>query len=175
MLTQAGKKVSLQARRDFNVRDVEKLLVGTAGKTHLHRLTHLAVGAIAAADIVCFNVFGVSIGMDDRCATTKTIFFALGTFVAQTCCSRNPISFLRNGRYREIRPVGQVAEPKKVCGDNVHLEYASGGRWDRPCLQNILRGLKAGDVLVVWKLDRLTRSLSDLLAGRTLFLCGKKR
>jgi DNA invertase Pin-like site-specific DNA recombinase len=57
---------------------------------------------------------------------------------------------------------GQVTELKKVC-DLVELEYASGGRWDRPCLQNILRGIKAGDVLVVWKLDRLTRSLSDLL------------
>ena len=58
---------------------------------------------------------------------------------------------------------GQVAELKKVCGDNVELEHASGGRWDRPCLQNILRGIKAGDVLVVWKLDRLSRSLLDLL------------
>jgi DNA invertase Pin-like site-specific DNA recombinase len=57
---------------------------------------------------------------------------------------------------------GQVAELKKVC-DEVHLEYASGGRWDRPCLQNVLRLIKTGDVLVVWKLDRLTRSLSDLL------------
>jgi DNA invertase Pin-like site-specific DNA recombinase len=57
---------------------------------------------------------------------------------------------------------GQVAELKKVC-DEVHLEYASGGRWDRPCLQNVLRHIKQGDVLVVWKLDRLTRSLSDLL------------
>jgi DNA invertase Pin-like site-specific DNA recombinase len=45
----------------------------------------------------------------------------------------------------------------------VVLECASGGRRDRPALQNLLRGLKPGDVLVVWKLDRLTRSLSDLL------------
>jgi DNA invertase Pin-like site-specific DNA recombinase len=57
---------------------------------------------------------------------------------------------------------GQVAELKKFC-DEVHLEYASGGRWDRPCLQNVIRHIKSGDVLVVWKLDRLTRSLSDLL------------
>lgn len=57
---------------------------------------------------------------------------------------------------------GQVAVLKKVC-DEVHCEYASGARWDRPCLQNVLRHIKAGDVLVVWKLDRLTRSLSDLL------------
>jgi DNA invertase Pin-like site-specific DNA recombinase len=43
------------------------------------------------------------------------------------------------------------------------MEYASGGRWDRPALQNLLRALKPGDCLVVWKLDRLTRSLTDLL------------
>jgi DNA invertase Pin-like site-specific DNA recombinase len=57
---------------------------------------------------------------------------------------------------------GQVAKLKEVC-DEVFLEYASGGRWDRPCLQNVLRHIKAGDVLCVWKLDRLSRSLSDLL------------
>ena len=57
---------------------------------------------------------------------------------------------------------GQVKELEKVC-DKVHMEYASGGRWDRPALQNLLRSLKPDDVLVVWKLDRLTRSLSDLL------------
>ena len=59
-------------------------------------------------------------------------------------------------------PNGQLAALKAVC-DEIHTEYASGGRWDRPCLQNVLRHIKAGDVLVVWKLDRLSRSLSDLL------------
>jgi DNA invertase Pin-like site-specific DNA recombinase len=59
-------------------------------------------------------------------------------------------------------PNGQVKELEKVC-DRVHKEYASGGRWERPELQHILRHIKAGDVLVVWKLDRLTRSLSDML------------
>jgi DNA invertase Pin-like site-specific DNA recombinase len=62
----------------------------------------------------------------------------------------------------EQNPNGQVKELEKVC-DKVELEYASGGRWDRPQLQSILRGIKAGDCLTVWKLDRLTRSLSDLL------------
>jgi DNA invertase Pin-like site-specific DNA recombinase len=49
-----------------------------------------------------------------------------------------------------------------VC-DEIHTEFASGARWDRPALQNLLRSLKPDDVLVVWTLDRLTRSLSDLL------------
>src|SRR3954453_3193357 len=42
-------------------------------------------------------------------------------------------------------------------------EAASGGRWDRPELQRLLDQLRKGDVVVVWKLDRLSRSLKDLL------------
>ena len=59
-------------------------------------------------------------------------------------------------------PNGQLAALQSIC-DEIHTEYASGGRWDRPALQNLLRHLKAGDILVVWKLDRLSRSLNDLL------------
>ena len=42
-------------------------------------------------------------------------------------------------------------------------ERASGGRWDRPELHRVLSRLRPGDGLVVWKLDRLSRSLKDLL------------
>lgn len=42
-------------------------------------------------------------------------------------------------------------------------ERASGGRWDRPELRRMLEQLRAKDVVVVWKLDRLSRSLKDLL------------
>jgi DNA invertase Pin-like site-specific DNA recombinase len=42
-------------------------------------------------------------------------------------------------------------------------EHASGGRWDRPELHRALDQLRERDVLVVWKLDRLSRSLKDLL------------
>jgi len=45
----------------------------------------------------------------------------------------------------------------------VFEEAASGGRWDRPILHDMLRQLRPGDTVVVWKLDRLTRSLKDLL------------
>jgi DNA invertase Pin-like site-specific DNA recombinase len=45
----------------------------------------------------------------------------------------------------------------------VFEEAASGGRWDRPILHDMLRQLREGDVVVVWKLDRLSRSLKDLL------------
>jgi DNA invertase Pin-like site-specific DNA recombinase len=42
-------------------------------------------------------------------------------------------------------------------------EAASGGRWDRPELHRMLDLLRKGDVVVVWKLDRLSRSLKDVL------------
>ncbi len=45
----------------------------------------------------------------------------------------------------------------------IYEEIASGGRWDRPQLHRLLDQLRKGDVVVVWKLDRLSRSLRDVL------------
>ena len=45
----------------------------------------------------------------------------------------------------------------------VFEESASGGRWDRPELHRMLDQLREDDIVVVWKLDRLSRSLKDLL------------
>jgi DNA invertase Pin-like site-specific DNA recombinase len=45
----------------------------------------------------------------------------------------------------------------------IFREKASGGRWERPELHKLLSQLRKGDVLVVWKLDRLSRSLRDVL------------
>ena len=42
-------------------------------------------------------------------------------------------------------------------------EVASGGRWDRPELHRLLDQLRGGDSIVVRKLDRLSRSLKDVL------------
>ena len=49
--------------------------------------------------------------------------------------------------------------------DPRHLfeDKASGARDDRPGLQQALAFIRPGDCLVVWKLDRLGRSLSHLL------------
>ena len=46
---------------------------------------------------------------------------------------------------------------------HLHQDRASGARDDRPGLKACLADLRAGDVLVVWKLDRLGRSLSHLI------------
>jgi hypothetical protein len=45
----------------------------------------------------------------------------------------------------------------------VFVETASGGRTDRPILVQVLDQLRPGDTLVVWKLDRLGRSLRHLV------------
>lgn len=49
--------------------------------------------------------------------------------------------------------------------DDEHLvtEHVSGARAQRPGLSRLLEQLEAGDVLTVWKLDRLGRSVSHLV------------
>ena len=45
----------------------------------------------------------------------------------------------------------------------IFKEEASGGRWERPELHKMLDQLRDVDTIVVWKLDRLSRSLKDVL------------
>lgn len=47
--------------------------------------------------------------------------------------------------------------------ENIYREKISGTKMNRPELIACLRSLRQGDVLVVWRLDRLARSLSDLI------------
>jgi len=47
--------------------------------------------------------------------------------------------------------------------DRVFEDTASGSRADRPGLTDALSHLRRGDTLVVWKLDRLGRSLKNLI------------
>lgn len=45
----------------------------------------------------------------------------------------------------------------------IYEEMASGNSADRPEFEHCLKALRAGDTLVVWRLDRLGRSLPDLV------------
>ena len=50
-----------------------------------------------------------------------------------------------------------------VDAGHVYHDFASGVRDDRPGLDSCVRALRTGDVLVVWKLDRLGRNLAHLV------------
>jgi DNA invertase Pin-like site-specific DNA recombinase len=47
--------------------------------------------------------------------------------------------------------------------NNIYEDYASGKIDDRPALDTALKALRPGDILIVWKLDRLGRSLHHLV------------
>jgi len=57
----------------------------------------------------------------------------------------------------------QVAALKSAGYELIFEEKSAGGRWERPELHRLLGQLRKGDILVVWKLDRLSRSLKDVL------------
>ncbi len=52
---------------------------------------------------------------------------------------------------------------EKVGCETIFSEHISGAKSDRPQLQEMIKHLRKGDVVVVWKLDRLGRSLRDLV------------
>jgi len=58
----------------------------------------------------------------------------------------------------------QLDALKKAGCEQVFDETASGAKSDRPELIEALKYCRQGDVLVVWKLDRLARSLKQLIA-----------
>lgn len=47
--------------------------------------------------------------------------------------------------------------------EEIFEDRASGAKADRPGLKRALERLRAGDTLIVWRLDRLGRSLKDLI------------
>ena len=57
----------------------------------------------------------------------------------------------------------QLDALRKAGCRQVYEEVVSGARADRPVLQQALAHLRKGDVLMIWKLDRLGRSLRHLI------------
>ena len=73
------------------------------------------------------------------------------------------LGYARVSKADDQDAAAQVSALKAAGCTRVYEEKASGGRWDRPQLHRMLDQLREGDVIVVWKLDRLSRSLKDLL------------
>lgn len=58
----------------------------------------------------------------------------------------------------------QVIALEEAGCDKVYEEVVSGIKAERPKLNNLIKQLRPNDVLVVWKLDRLGRSLKNLIS-----------
>ena len=52
---------------------------------------------------------------------------------------------------------------KKAGCEQIYEDQLSGAKAERPGLQQALAYARSGDTLVVWRLDRLSRSLKDLI------------
>ncbi len=63
----------------------------------------------------------------------------------------------------------QLDALKNVSCDKIYSEKVSGGKKERPELGKLLKKIKGGDSLYCYKLDRLGRSLKDLVQFMTLF------
>ncbi len=57
----------------------------------------------------------------------------------------------------------QIDALKNAGCDRIYEEIAKGARTDRPVLNQLLKIIQPGDTLVIWKFDRLGRSLQHLV------------
>lgn len=57
----------------------------------------------------------------------------------------------------------QIDALEKVGCKQIYQEKISGTKRERPELQKMLDSLRADDIVIIWKLDRLARSLTDLV------------
>ena len=73
------------------------------------------------------------------------------------------IGYARISKGDDQSTAAQARALKGAGCERLFEEAASGGRWDRPQLHRMLDQLRPDDIVVVWKLDRLSRSLKDLL------------
>jgi DNA invertase Pin-like site-specific DNA recombinase len=73
------------------------------------------------------------------------------------------LGYARVSKGDEQNNVLQTKALKAAGCRRIFEKAASGGRWDRPELHRVIDQLREGDTVVVWKLDRLSRSLKDVL------------
>ncbi len=74
------------------------------------------------------------------------------------------IGYARVSTHEQILDLQLDALFKAGCGpDKTYTDKISTRKAERPRLQQALDQLRAGDTLVVWRLDRLGRSLQELI------------
>ncbi|MDQ2785559.1 MAG: recombinase family protein [Chloroflexota bacterium] len=74
----------------------------------------------------------------------------------------NTVGYARVSTFEQILDLQRDALTAAKC-DRIFTDTMSGSRSDRPGLDQALDYLRDGDVLVVWRLDRLGRSLKYLI------------
>jgi len=57
----------------------------------------------------------------------------------------------------------QIDALQKAGAERLYKEVVSGARAERPVLNELLQNIRSGDILIIWKLDRLGRSLKHLI------------
>ncbi|WP_273908615.1 recombinase family protein [Enterobacter bugandensis] len=57
----------------------------------------------------------------------------------------------------------QIDQLQQAGCDEIFCDTASGTKTMRPALEQLLGKIRSGDVIVIWKLDRLGRSLRHLI------------
>lgn len=57
----------------------------------------------------------------------------------------------------------QIDALKKAGCERIYTDKISGSKFERPEMNKMKESLRNGDVIVVWRLDRLGRSLRDLI------------
>jgi DNA invertase Pin-like site-specific DNA recombinase len=64
----------------------------------------------------------------------------------------------------QLRPMREYCERMSLLWDE-YIDYASGAKESRPALDSLMEKIKRReyDILIVWKLDRLARSLKHLI------------
>lgn len=87
---------------------------------------------------------------------------ACPTFLRQSSLVSAVFGYLRVSGTDQVLDLQRDALAKAGC-DRVWEEVASGAKNDRPELLDLLEHLRDGDTLIVWRLDRLGRSLPHLI------------
>jgi DNA invertase Pin-like site-specific DNA recombinase len=77
------------------------------------------------------------------------------------------IGYVRVSRDKQTTALQEDAMDKEQCA-RVFTDKMSGKRFDRPEFLKMLDVARSGDVIVVWRLDRLGRSLKQLIETVTM-------
>src|SRR5258708_15174559 len=72
------------------------------------------------------------------------------------------LGYIRVSRDKQTTALQEDAMRREQC-ERTFTGKMSGKRFDRPEFLRLLDVARAGDVIVVWRLDRLGRSLKDLI------------